>query len=240
MLTEDSGYQLEPENSAKNLKDISGKMYIANVDADAMGIHGHQIKVNSDNTLEKVPVWSFSSPGAKILHLLPKPTEEVVHSQGRVMADRSVLFKYINPNLAFVLTEGQDSSGKGFINIFLLDLVTGRTIFSANHKRVQGPYHAVHSENWVVYTYFNEKLRRGELGSLELFEGKTQTNATVFSSLHNNVSPLVERQSYVLGNKNFFFIFSMFYLFCIITQVHPMFRPLKILSLKKASRPRTS
>ena len=65
-----------------------------------------------------------------------KPTEEVVHSQGRVMADRSVLFKYINPNLAFVLAEGQDSSGKGFVNIYLLDLVTGRIIFSANHRYV--------------------------------------------------------------------------------------------------------
>ena len=55
------------------------------------------------------------------------------------------------------------------------------------------------SENWVVYTYYNEKSRRAELGSLELFEGKTQSNATVFSSLHNTVSPLVERQSYILG-----------------------------------------
>merc|ERR1711935_1018187 len=34
---------------------------------------------------------------------------------------------------------------------------------------------------------------------LELFEGKTQSNATVFSSLHNTVAPLVERQSYILG-----------------------------------------
>ena len=34
--------------------------------------------------------------------------------------------------------------------------------------------------------------------SLELFEGKTQSNATVFSSLTNNVMPLVERQSYIL------------------------------------------
>ena len=85
----------------------------------------------------QVPVWSFSSAGAKIIHMLAKPTEEVVHSQGRVMADRSVLFKYINPNLAFVLAEGQDTTGKGFVNIYLLDLVTGRIIFSANHRRVQ-------------------------------------------------------------------------------------------------------
>jgi hypothetical protein len=120
------------------------------------------------------------------------------------MADRSVLFKYLNPNLAFVLAEGQDANGKTFINIYLLDLVTGRIVFSANHKRVAGPYHVVHSENWAVYTYFNEKSRRAELGSLELFEGKTQSNATVFSSLHSNVAPLVERQAYILGKLYFF------------------------------------
>jgi len=200
ILTDGSeGFELEPKDAVKGLTSISGKMYIANVDADRMGIHGHRLVINEDNSIEKVPIWSFSSAGAKIIHMLAKPTEEVVHSQGRVMADRSVLFKYINPNLAFVLAEGQDSSGKGFMNIYLLDLVTGRIIFSANHRRVQGPYHVVHSENWVVYTYYNEKSRRAELGSLELFEGKTQSNATVFSSLHNTVSPLVERQSYILG-----------------------------------------
>ena len=95
------------------------------------------IEKNAGKKLFQVPVWSFSSAGAKIIHMLAKPTEEVVHSQGRVMADRSVLFKYINPNLAFVLAEGQDTTGKGFVNIYLLDLVTGRIIFSANHRRVQ-------------------------------------------------------------------------------------------------------
>ena len=98
-----------------------------------------------------------------MLRLISKPTDQTVHSQGRVMADRSVLFKYINPNLAFVLAEGKDASLKTFINIYLLDLVTGRIVFSATHKRVTGPYHIVHSENWAVYTYYNEKSRRAEL-----------------------------------------------------------------------------
>ena len=199
LLTEGQGHVLEPQDAGKSLKEISGKMFVANIDANNEGIHGHRIMVNDDGSLEMVPVWSFSSAGAKIVHLLPKPTEEIVHSQGRVMADRSVLFKYLNPNLALVMAEGQDVSSKSFVNLYLLDLVTGRVIFSANHKRVQGPYHVVHSENWVVYTYYNEKSRRAELGSLELFEGKTQSNSTVFSSLHNTISPLVERQSYILG-----------------------------------------
>ena len=61
---------------------------------------------------------------------------------------RSVLFKYINPNLGFILSEGKDAAAKSFINVYLIDLVTGRIVFSASHKRVLGPYHIVHSENW--------------------------------------------------------------------------------------------
>ena len=33
-----------------------------------------------------------------------------MHSQGRVLGDRSVLYKYINPNLAVVVGEGEDTS----------------------------------------------------------------------------------------------------------------------------------
>lgn len=33
---------------------------------------------------------------------------EHVHSQGRVLSDRSVLYKYINPNLVAVATQGPD------------------------------------------------------------------------------------------------------------------------------------
>jgi hypothetical protein len=40
----------------------------------------------------------------------------------------------------------------------VIDLVTGRIFFSATHKKVAPPFHAVLSENWAVYTYFNEKV----------------------------------------------------------------------------------
>ena len=154
----------------------------------------------TEKAIRMVPTWNMMNPSAKILSIVGKSAEEKVHSQGRVMADRSVLFKYINPNLGFVMSEMQDSSGKKILSVYLVDLVTGRVVFSANHKRVSPPYHAVHSENWVVYTYYNEKVRRTEVGSLELFEGNVQTNATVFSSLSTSmITPLVERQSFILS-----------------------------------------
>eukprot|EP00088_Acartia_fossae_P054891 TRINITY_DN6343_c0_g1_i2.p1 TRINITY_DN6343_c0_g1~~TRINITY_DN6343_c0_g1_i2.p1 ORF type:complete len:892 (+),score=202.62 TRINITY_DN6343_c0_g1_i2:78-2753(+) len=145
-----------------------------------------------------VPVWSLVTPSTEIVSVKTRNPIERVHSAGRVLADRSVLFKYMNPNLALVAAQGTDSSAKLFLNIYLLDMVTGKVHYSATHKKVLGPYHTVHSENWAVYSFYNEKARRAELVSLEMYEGKTQTNATVFSSIENKVIPLVERQAYIL------------------------------------------
>ena len=111
---------------------------------------------------------------------------------------RSVLFKFMNPNMALVIAEGLDAQSKTMITVQMLDLVTGKIFFSANHKKVTGPFYGVHSENWAVYTYYNEKARRTEVVSLEMYEGKTQSNATTFSSVESAVTPLVERQAFIL------------------------------------------
>ena len=42
---------------------------------------------------------------------------EHVHSQGRVLGDRSVLYKYLNPNLVAIVTEGEDAGAKGWLLI---------------------------------------------------------------------------------------------------------------------------
>jgi len=38
----------------------------------------------------------------------------------------------------------------GFIEVYLIDAVTGNVVFNCNHKRAKGPVHVIHSENWVV------------------------------------------------------------------------------------------
>jgi hypothetical protein len=104
------------------------------------------------------PVWSLLAAGTELIAVSGRQPEERIHSAGRVLADRSVLFKYMNPNLAVVMAQGVDSAAKTFITVHLLDLVTGRVFFTAAHKRVLPPFHVVHSENWAVYTYFNDKV----------------------------------------------------------------------------------
>jgi len=56
--------------------------------------------------------WSVRL-GQRILSAQTKPYREHVHSLGRVLADRSVLYKYVNPNLVAVVTEAEPNTEHG-------------------------------------------------------------------------------------------------------------------------------
>lgn len=120
-----------------------------------------------DKQLNVVPIWEVDLGGAdqsqKVINVAGKNPQEHVHSQGRVLSDRSVLYKYINPNLVAVSTLGLHSIHKSVLNVYLIDVVSGAVVFSMTHKRAQLPFHLVHSENWIAYTYYNEKVRRTEI-----------------------------------------------------------------------------
>jgi hypothetical protein len=103
-----------------------------------------------------------------------------------------------------LLHETIDSTDNVFLwtdvlSLYLIDVVSGTVVFSIMHRRAKEPYHIVHSENWLLYTYFSDKYRRTELTTLEMYEGKTQSNATAFSSVtFSSFQPIVERQSFIL------------------------------------------
>ena len=73
----------------------------------------------------------------------------------------------------------------------------GSIVYHGRHRNAQGPLHVVHSENWIIYKYYNSKARRHELAVLELYEGYTERNSTAFSSLDPPFSPMVLQQSYI-------------------------------------------
>lgn len=73
---------------------------------------GHHIQ-RTGGHLQATETWRVNLSGLdnsqKILQIAAKNPNEHVHSQGRVLSDRSVLYKYINPNLVAVVTQGDDS-----------------------------------------------------------------------------------------------------------------------------------
>ncbi|XP_029161247.1 ER membrane protein complex subunit 1 isoform X2 [Nylanderia fulva] len=188
-----------PDSAITVAASLGKSTYLFTADQATGILSGFSLSYSTTQELIAHKVWELllSPKNQRITQVVAKNPIERVHSQGRVLSDRSVLYKYINPNLVAVVTEGIGHAHKNTLNLYLLDVVSGAMIFSITHKRVRGPIHIVHSENWLVYSYFNEKGRRTEIATLELYEGKIQSNTTVFSSLATTKLPIVERQAFI-------------------------------------------
>lgn len=184
-----------------NAKAMANGMYIFTAEKGTSELNGFLVKLNGDQ-LQTQSIWNARLSGHnaehQIIAVASKNPIERVHSQGRVLNDRSVMYKYMNPNLVAVVTQAIDSIHKYVMNVHLIDVVSGQVVFSMTHRKVRGPLHIVHSENWLAYIYYNDKVRRTEITTIELYESKTQTNSTAWSSLSAPTLPLVERQSYII------------------------------------------
>lgn len=137
---------------------------------------------------EETGVWSMDFGNEKILAVAEKQPYEHVASLGRVLGDRSVLYKYLNPNQLVVATV----SPKNILKISLLDTVSGTILHQVQHTNfvpVNGTGVSKHSlpavqivqcENWVVYQFLGNQRRSiketdafdtlPEIHVLELFE----------------------------------------------------------------------
>ncbi|VDK48906.1 unnamed protein product [Gongylonema pulchrum] len=138
-----------------------------------------------------LPVWKVKlgfSAEQKVVAVAAKPFHQKVHSAGRVLGNRSVLYKYVNPNLVAVASHDPIHS---LLQIHLVDAVSGYIVYNAKQNKIAGPVHLVHCENWLAYSYWNEKGRRMEIAVVELYEGLEQTDALHYNSLTPTLMPNV-------------------------------------------------
>ncbi|CAG9829529.1 unnamed protein product [Diabrotica balteata] len=168
------------------------------VDSKKNSLKGYNFYHSTKEEFKLTPTWEIKFSPGKIVSVNTKHPNERVHSQGRVLPDRSVYYKYVNPNLISVATVSEDPVHKHVLSIYLIDGISGLIMYSTSHKRAKTPIKMVHSENWLVYSYFSERFRRTEVVSAELYEGHVQSNSTVFSSHAISVLPHVQTQSYIL------------------------------------------
>ncbi|XP_071399333.1 ER membrane protein complex subunit 1 isoform X4 [Centroberyx affinis] len=204
LLLVDDQYKVSAFPSTKNvlqqLQEMAGSIFFYLVDSNQGRLSGYRLRTDLSTEL----IWEVIIPTEvqRIVTVKGKRPNEHVHSQGRVMGDRSVLYKYLNPNLLAVVTESTDlHQERSFVGILLIDGVTGRIIHEAVQRKARGPVHLVHSENWVVYEYWSTKSRRNEFSVLELYEGMELYNSTVFSSLDRPHPPQVLQQSYIFPSS---------------------------------------
>ncbi|KHJ96160.1 g-patch domain protein [Oesophagostomum dentatum] len=164
-------------------------------DVESSQISGSKIDLMGK---ELVKTWSANlhlTPSEHIIIVKGKPRNQKVHSQGRVLIDRNVQYKYANPNLAAIAAL---DSVHQYLSIFLVDVVSGQMVHSARLAKATAPVHLVHCEHWIAYSYWSEKGRRTEIGVLELYEGNEQSNKDRFDSLApTKQPPEVVSQSFI-------------------------------------------
>ncbi|GAB7354469.1 hypothetical protein MBLNU459_g4947t2 [Dothideomycetes sp. NU459] len=151
-------------------------------------------------------LWKYSpSNGQHITSLTPRPVDDPVASIGKVLGDRKVLYKYLNPNVLLV-TALSDAAKTATVSV--IDTVSGSIIYTAKHEDVDVtmPFPSAMSENWFVYSFTSEKALTGSKGHQfvvgEMFESPLANDrgaggaATNVSGLEFSSEPYVAAQTY--------------------------------------------
>lgn len=143
-------------------------------------IEGHRVALNTEVSDRYVayPVWTLSLPENERIQSLIPQVRGPVASIGKVLGNRTTLYKYLNPRLFVVLTTPRvaDSPNCG---LYLVDSLKGTITYRTHVPSSAGvcDIKVVFSENWLVYHYYEEDIRivgsaKGyRMVSVELYEG---------------------------------------------------------------------
>lgn len=129
-------------------------------------------------------------PDEVLLDVATTPVGETVSSKAHILGDDAILLKYLNPHLAAVCvvsaggahaplldtklrpaTADQPLLEPPSLYVSLIDVVASKIVARVAHPHGAAPCRLTLSENWVVYSYWNSKAKRTEVGSLTLHEG---------------------------------------------------------------------
>ncbi|XP_010049094.2 ER membrane protein complex subunit 1 [Eucalyptus grandis] len=204
-------------------------IYWYSVEADNGIIRGHVSKGSCSHDEDEYcfdpkDLWSVVLPAEseKIVASETHKINEVVHTQAKAIADQDVMYKYISKNLLFLATTAPKGSGEigsatpeeSWLVVYLIDTITGRILHRMTHQGSQAPVHAVFSENWVVYHYFNLRAHRYEMSVVEIYDQSRADNKDVLKLVvgkHNLTSPvsLYSRPEVTAKSQSYFFTHSV-------------------------------
>ena len=146
---------------------------------------------------EAVVQWSFlPAAGQKVINLVSRPAHDPVASIGKVLWDRNVLYKYLNPNIILVTAVNDVASTASF---YLLDSVSGEILYSTTHEGVdtKQPIPSALTENWFAYSLWTDSLsttsalpgsKGYQLVVSELFESEFPNDRGPFGAADNSSS----------------------------------------------------
>lgn len=133
--------------------------------------------------------WIFSPPKSQhIVETTSRLPHDPVASIGRVLGDRSVKYKYLNPN-TMVVAAADDAAST--LTTYLLDTVSGQILSAATLEGVDTTksVHCAMSENWFACSFFGQYALRDN--PAQLLNGYQVVVSDLFESeLANDRGPL--------------------------------------------------
>ena len=178
--------------------DSEFKAFMYTADSQRGRICGHLFSNDAKNGVQHTPTWTFMLPPVReeLVHFSVKNAKESIYANARVLPDRSVLYKYLNPHLLAFVTESKNER-KPYVNVYVMDGVSGRLIHQSHHANARSTVPPILTENWLAYQIVNLKEKRQELVILEMYEGKALGSAKSWTSF-SNINVRFLSQSFIL------------------------------------------
>lgn len=132
-------------------------------------------------SLDSKKTWSFKLD-ENIVSCKNIPADSTTSSLGIPLADKLVLYKYLNPNTISLLTFGKS------LKFHLIDGITGNLLYSYTHDTSEtvdlDSISLVMDDNWIVYSYFTSEPRLEQrINVIDLFDAQFSSNASGIASL---------------------------------------------------------
>jgi ER membrane protein complex subunit 1 len=174
----------ETSTNQKAFSNTAGKLNVALRTGDVgQQLTGHKFSTVEHGRAMAFSTWASSFPaGEKILSIVPRPPGPIA-SLGKVLGNRTTLYKYLNPHISAVTTVSTTVCG-----VYVLDVAKGNIIYhasiTANKSKGRCDLHATLVENWLVYVYWDEEYEwtgqtKGyRLVTVELYEGLSPDDKT--------------------------------------------------------------
>ncbi|CAO3613693.1 unnamed protein product [Cunninghamella echinulata] len=172
-------------------------------------LNGYKVKEGYRGSLTAFPIWSLQLPVDEQIVAINEyhhsnmneyGNAKLSASLGRVLGNRNVYYKYLNPNIMAFITGNTQSQT---LKIRIIDAIKGGILYEAAHHQVPSfdQAHLIQVENWIVYHFWsNEGKNTGhQVVVLELYEGELENQrivSTNFSSF-DLIKPSIQSNAYV-------------------------------------------
>ncbi|KAK6463785.1 hypothetical protein DFJ63DRAFT_313089 [Scheffersomyces coipomensis] len=199
---EEESYIVETEQSFESISSYTQDIYLFKSNEDK--IEGHKLIKGSTKS---IATWNFiPQQDETIITAIAKDVESSTVSVGIPLANKSILYKYLNPNVIAVVTKSHDQ----VLKIYLIDGITGNLLSVFEHTNNEiidfTSINIIIDDNWVIYTYFIKSPRLEQrINVIDLFDSnksiKKSGNDLISSFTHNSTINSYSKKSFAFPER---------------------------------------